>query len=332
MIKSPYRFFSGLFFAWLVCWSAWSAELAVRYREGALARLGITAADPFQKVATFSFFAPPDVSKRDAFTDPRTMAVVGGVMFTATATPASNDIAKCPDLKIDAKGSDGTRLRAKFGAKQGRAYIFDWEMLPLVQFINDGEAALYTDVGRSKYHRAFQDNLVGVNLFLLDNVAEMEEFPRAHILFENRIPGYPQLEPSADTQAAWSQVKPILSFSRGFSQMMFVDRDVDFKFGLDGSDLKISGVPYWLLLRKKADGSGQIFDEVKNTELVRRTNPTIYDSIYRISKFAAFFRYIKESCPANWESFLNEVESNKAELVNIPIAQMPKSIRRTRLQ
>jgi hypothetical protein len=331
MMKSACRF-SILFLTCMACWSVWSAELAVKYREGALAGLGITAADPKQKVATFSYFAPPDVSKSEAFTDKRTMAVVGGVMFTATATPASNDVAQCPDLNIDAKNPDGKHLKAKFGTRQGQARIFDWEMLPLVQFVDDGEAALYTDVDQARYHRAFQNNLAGLNLFLLDNVAEMEDFPRAHLLIENDIPGYPQSKPSAETLAAWAQVKPILSFSAGFTQMIFVDKDVDFKFNLAGSDLTISGTPYWLLLRTKTDGSGQIVGEVKDTGLVRMTNPAIYDSMYRISKFAAFFRYVKESCPTNWKVFLNEVEANKAVLVNVTIAQMPLKIRRTRVQ
>ena len=257
MIRSISRLSVASVTLCLVIVSAWSADIVVKFRKDALAKMENSAADPGRNPLTFAFNAPSDVSRRDAFTDPRTLAVVGGVMFTAVATPAPG-IPECPNLNIQMDAPNGKHLAIKFGTNVVRGNIYDWELLPLAQFIKDGQSALYTYVkGQGEYHRAFKDNLVGLNLFLLDNASITRDFPRAHLLIENKITGYPQSEPATKSLAAWETLKPLLSFGPEVNQMMFVDRDTEFKFRPVGQELEISGAPYWLLLYKGVDGSGQ---------------------------------------------------------------------------
>jgi hypothetical protein len=271
--------------AFVTTFSAWAAETVVKYRESRTQfEFGISAARSSENAATFVFDVPPGVQLRDVYTDRRTLAVVGGVIFAQTAKPAIDLKIACPDLAIDPRRPNGGRLVAKFGTESVSGEIYDWEFIPVARFVDSGQAALFTDMARIKraqYHDAFKNNLVGLNLFFIDNVGQLPDFTTAHLVIENDIPGYPHVQPTAESVSALNQLRPDLSFPPPINQTLFADRDVEFEFRPSGTKLEISGFPYWLLLHKDQDGSGRIVKELRNTELTRMANPVVVGSIYR---------------------------------------------------
>jgi hypothetical protein len=71
------------------------------------------------------------------------------------------------------------------------------------------------------------------------------------------------------------------------------------------NQLRITGNPYYLAISVDKDGEGHpVPTSLTNLEVqneIQRASPIIYNSAYRQARIAAFFRYMKESCGAEWE-------------------------------
>lgn len=65
--------------------------------------------------------------------------------------------------------------------------------------------------------------------------------------------------------------------------------------------IRLDQIPYTVELSSLTD----FFKE--NREAIYRMNPTVYDASVATAQWSAFFRYVKETNPSNWRSFVNKV-------------------------
>jgi hypothetical protein len=264
-----------------------------------------------------SFTASPSAGP-DRYLTPNAMKSMGGIIFMGVASPSVIPNA-CPSLRIDLTRSSGTRLAVRFSeSTEVHKEIFDWELIPTAEYVKSGEHALFSYMGvRAEYHKAFSDNLVGLNLFLLDNSRRWERFPYAHLFLAGPpIAGYPQNQPTDGGLAAWDRLRAFL----GSEQLMFFDRGVKFFFSADSGRLSISGAPYWVAV-EEADrqGNGRVIRAFTDTAAAKLANPTIFDSAYRISKYSAFFRYMAQFCPKELYNFWANLEANRGAMTEVVV-------------
>ena len=287
-------------------------------------RQHIASFNPSDNPRELAFALTKNIPVKEAYVDARAMATIGGILFAGVARPSDQLTNKCPTLSIDLSQPNGNRLAARFSdKKEVHGKIFDWELLPTVKYVISGDQGLFTYMrDYAQYQSAFSNNLAGLTLFLLDGSRDLADFPSAHLFLAGLpIPGYPQVKPTEENYAAWFRLRDWL----GYEQLMFFDRDVDFVFSTDGSRLIISGLPYWVAVQKNVDDQdGHVLRSFTDTATARLTNPTIYDSIYRISQFSAFFRYMKVSCDTEWSKFLDNFNRKQATMIDmiVPDGQM----------
>lgn len=300
-----------------------AADSVLKVRADAWAQFGIVPASAAEgaQPSLFAFNATVIEGKR-AILDKRAVKSIGGIIFVEEAKPASSAVLACPKLSYDVKRANGARLAASFGSA-GAAYghIYDWEVLPTTALVESGENGLFTDMGKSsQYQKAFWGNLAGVNLFFLDNTMVLEDFPSVHLVIDAKVPGYPQTEPSPRSEAAYLKLHNDLL---GWSQLMFTDKDVDFRFSKDGAKLLITGTPYWISIKTESDGSGRIVRTINDTALTFQANPVVYGSGYRIARYAALFRYMKNHCETQWKDFLTDIAAKRQHIDLIKVDTMP---------
>jgi len=305
------------------------AETAPGYYE----RNGILPSNHSKGVNVFAWIASRDVPLSESYANSHAMRTIGGVNFLAEAAPSPDLSNKCPALSISADQPNGRRLRVVFSPTTSvQGTIYDWELAPLVDFIVSDEDGLFTYLeSEAQYNKAFRNNLVGFNLFLLDNARRNDNFTGSHIMFRPgfTVPGYPQTEPTAEANQVWKKVRDKLLAG---PRVMFYDRDVNFVFSIDNNNLRISGEPYWAVFvgpRERRDERKFLMDLRSEIADVRKTNPTIYDSMARIAKYSAFFKYVKRKCSTEWASFLKNFGENRVVLKEILFRpeQMPIAIK-----
>src|SRR5262249_27357678 len=105
-----------------------------------------------------------------------------------------------------------------------------------------------------------------------------------------------------------------------------VDEGVDFAYSENNGKLVISGEPYWITIARNEDGTGCILVELKDTALTRQTNPTVYDSMYRVAKYSAFFKYLRDECGTQWKEFTGHLSRGEMDTVLIAKDNMPHSV------
>lgn len=303
--------------------AGFAADSTVQFRAGAFQAHGITAASATAGVQTFTFTSPQGVRGAQRLTHPSTRATVGGIIFFERAVPAPDLESKCPRLDYDLARPNGSRLAVSFPGN-GPAFgsIHDWELLPTRDFAESGHDALFTYMGHhAEYHPAFKDNLAGLNLFLVDNTIGLGDFPEVHRIVASEIPGYPLLPA---TEQAWRSHAALVE-DLGFSQIMLTDEGVEFVFSVERTDFVIRGEPYWITL----DFEGEIASRLTDTARTRAANPVVYDSVYRIAQYSAFFRFMRAECAAQWAEFREEIARKRSsiDLVKVAAAEMPHRVR-----
>jgi hypothetical protein len=303
----------------LLSTAAIAARQFIEFREGFNEEFGISAVNSAEGPQVFAFTATADIPRSGAYLDERAMRAMGGVLFLAVAKPSNQIGNSCPTLRVDLTQPSGKRLAVRFSSsKEVHGEIFDWELIPTVEYVKSGHDGLFTYMGvRAEYQKAFSENLVGLNLFLLDNSRQWERFPYAHLFLAGpAIEGYPQNQPNDIGLAAWKRLRSFL----GSEQLMFFDRNVDFIFSVEGGRLSISGAPYWAAVEENDDDyNGHVVREFKDTAKARLTNPTVYDSVYRVSKYSAFFRYVAQNCASEWSKFRADLDVNREAMTEIVV-------------
>ncbi|MGY3449494.1 hypothetical protein [Bradyrhizobium sp. USDA 4353] len=291
----------------------------VEFEDDFNAKFGISAANSAEGPKELAFIAAKDVPFKAGYLHSKTMRTMGGVLFRQVAKPAKDIANACPDVRIDLTQPNGTRLTAQLSAKKEvHGEIFDWELIPTAEYVASGEDGLISYMKyEAEYQKAFSNNLVGLNLFLLDNSRQWTRFPYAHLFLKAPVvDGYPQSQPSDAGLAAWRVLRDFL----GDEQLMFWDRDVNFVFSVNGQRLSISGEPYWVAVDEiNKEGDGRVIRSFRDVATARLSNPTIYDSIYRVAKYSAFFKYLAQKCDTVWSRFLTDLAAHRADMREIQV-------------
>ena len=308
---------------------AHARETTIAYSKGGLGGQGIVPARGNTRRLAFEHRAQRDVAGTPDLLRMETMTVVGGVIFVQRARPSAPAHA-CPRSSIDLAAESGRRLRATFRDAQGaqravRATLYDWELAPLAAFVHSDTDALFTYMGvHGQYHETFVGTLAGANLFLLDTFRSLKSPARAHLVVATAVPGY--TEDRAVTKANERATRRLVRWMRG-SHLMFTDAGVDFTFQPDGDSLAIAGDPYWIALRKRR-GRGEIDRRFDESKALLAANPAVFGSGVRLAKHAAFFRYLRAECPAEWQALRERIDGARAQLdlYTIPRRLMPYAI------
>ena len=303
--------------------SADAGETSVEFEKGAFQKMGITPVGRKTRGLTFEHTARRDTAGTPDLLSVETMTVVGGVIFVETARPAAAEYA-CPTPDMDITAGSGQRLHLAFGATSVAADLYDWELAPLAAFVDSGSDALFTYMGiHGEYHEAFAGNLAGFNLFLLDTFRSLNKPRDAHRMVKTVVPGYTEgvAEPTA------AATRRLTRWMRS-SHLMFTDFEVDFAFQPDDDRLAIDGEPYWMAVSGMG-ASARIDRRFEDSETTLAANPAVFGSGFRLAKHAAFFRYLKSICPAEWRLLQERLGASREalDLYTIPLRRMPYAVR-----
>ena len=308
---------------------AHAGETTVAFSKGGLRSLGIVPAQRNTRRLTFEHRAQRDVTGTPDLLRMETMTVVGGVIFVQRARPSATAHA-CPKPSIDLAADSGRRLRVTFAGVQGAeqtvaATLYDWELAPLAAFVHSDTDALFTYMGvHGQYHEAFVGTLAGMNLFLLDTFRSLKSPARAHLVVATDVPGY--TDDRTVSKANERAARRLVRWMRG-SHLMFTDAAVDFTFQPVGDRLAIDGEPYWIAVRARR-GRGEIDRRFDDSDALLAANPAVFGSGMRLARHAAFFRYLKAECAAEWQALREHIHkaTAKLDLYTIPRRLMPYSI------
>jgi len=300
-----------------------AGESRVEFEKRAFQKMGITPVGRKTRGLTFEHTARRDTAGTPDLLSVETMTVVGGVIFVEVARPAAPEYA-CPIPDIDPSAPTGQRLRVAFGTSPVAADLHDWELVPLAAFVDSGSDALFTYMGvHGEYHEAFASNLAGFNLFLLDTFRSLNKPGEAHRMVKTVVPGYTYdvTEPNA---AATRRLKRWMRQSH----LMFTDFEVDFAFRPDADRLVVDGEPYWIAVSGMG-ASARIDRRFADAETILAANPAVFGSGFRLAKHAAFFRYLKADCPAEWRVLNERLRASRPalDLYTIPLRRMPYAVR-----
>ena len=117
---------------------------------------------------------------------------VGGVAFDAVAAPEGLTV-KSLALKYDPNAEDGQRMKLVINGKPVETDIYDWELLPIMNYADSGSTSCFTLFGQLEdeahassvlrdggrilnYDAAFKDTLLGLRLFQLDVLTLGDDF------------------------------------------------------------------------------------------------------------------------------------------------------------
>ena len=300
-----------------------AGETRVEFEKRAFQKMGITPVGRKTRGLTFEHTARRDTSGTPDLLSVETMTVVGGVIFVEVARPAAPEYT-CPTPDIDVAAPTGQRLRIAFGASSVAADLHDWELVPLAAFVDSGSDALFTYMGiHGEYHEAFAGNPAGLNLFLLDTFRSLNKPGDAHRIVKTVVPGYTHgvAEPSA------AATRRLTRWMRR-SHLMFTDLEVDFAFRPDADQLAVDGEPYWMAVSGMG-ASARIDRRFADAETTLAANPAVFGSGFRLAKHAAFFRYLKADCPAEWRLLSEGLRASRPalDLYTIPLRRMPYAVR-----
>ena len=303
--------------------SATAGETRIEFEKNAFRKMGITAVGSKTRGLTFEHTARRDTAGTPDLLSVETMTVVGGVIFVEEAHPAALEYA-CPTPDVDTAAESGRRLRIHFPEETASADLHDWELVPLAAFVESGSDALFTYMGvHGEYHEAFAGNLAGFNLFLLDTFRSLNKPREAHLMVKTAVPGYTRGVADADAKAARRLTRWMAN-----NHLMFTDFDVDFAFGPAAGNLAVTGEPYWMAVSGMG-ASARVASRFEDAETIRAANPAVFGSAFRLAKHAAFFRYLKSDCPAQWQTLNDRLQEARKmlDLYTIPLRRMPYAVR-----
>ena len=303
--------------------SAAAGETRIEFEKNAFRKMGITAVGGKTRGLTFEHTARRDTAGTPDLLSVETMTVVGGVIFVENAHPAAPEYA-CPTVDVDTAAQPGRRLRIAFAEETANADLHDWELVPLAAFVESGSDALFTYMGvHGEYHEAFAGNLAGFNLFLMDTFRSLNKPREAHRMVKTEVPGYTRGVAEPDAKAARRLIRWM-----GRHHLMFTDFDVDFAFRPENGHLAITGEPHWMAVGGMG-ASARVDSRFEDAETILAANPAVFGSGFRLAKHAAFFRYLKSDCPAQWRTLNDRLRATRKslDLYTIPLRRMPYAVR-----
>lgn len=216
---------------------------------------------------------------------------VGGIAFGGVAVPDSPYQGLHIELDYDADAEDGSRFRVRVGSEWVLAPLYDWQLRPIVEFVDEGTHAAFSLFGSTvsgtglvksfedsrpqlteynarfalAYHPAFQDTLLGLRLFQMDTAFVDLEGVFADLPKDKegtRILGNGEVERSfrPETRAAndWALEMLFLAVALSrFESYVIVDVPVTIHFGISEGQLVVSGEPYFWFWRENELGEAE---------------------------------------------------------------------------
>ena len=183
---------------------------------------------------------------------------VGGISFEGVAYPAASLI----NEKISLDFADN-RLVIQIGTKTFYPNLPFWQLAPIVNFADSPYTVASSQLGdttnnqgaKYRFHPAFLDNLLGLRLFqanLLNLTDILWDLPidaqRRYILAPSEQPFTPVRDSTLHRT-----IYEKLAKGANFTSFVLTDKDVNYVFEIVGSDLKLSGRPYYYFTRMESD-------------------------------------------------------------------------------
>jgi len=279
--------------------------------------------------------------------DPAFLAQVGGVAFARVAEPDQG--VTLIDLAYDATVPDGQRFRALLdvvGQQRtvSAAPVYDWEMVPLVNFVKrDGESCVtlfghLKDKNReaivraqdgmiANYHPAFEGTLLGLRLMEGDMLAFR---PEAYDLPKNDEGKYilGAGEQAPDTRANLLRHRKFVfrysNMREQFQSYVICDHDQSITFAPGARGwLEVTGNPYWYCWTAVGFGiDRQPKYQERLSKLVTAAmreadgvNPAVYRSLQVTMRYSAILRCLKKSQPGAFAALADTASKIRADML-----------------
>jgi hypothetical protein len=196
---------------------------------------------------------------------------VGGVAFDSVALPADRLTVNNVSLNYLPAQRDGERLSVTINNRRVVGPIYDWQLIPIAKFADSKFDSCFTLFGHLQdkatedavisrhghilnYHESFQDTLMGLRLFQLDNLIineswDLIKFGRVYALGAGE--SAPNVEENRKAQILFVMLNPELdSTKHNFDSYIISDRRRHAVFDIQGSTLTIQGEPSYTFVRR----------------------------------------------------------------------------------
>jgi hypothetical protein len=263
---------------------------------------------------------------------------VGGVILQAVAQPepSSGKLS----ISYDHTAQDGHRFKIKIGDETGEILAPDWEMIPLIRFVDSPYTAAMSLLGKPKnevekksssffsrtmfieIHPAFRDTVLGNNFIFTDAMlvdGEPGDIRSVTESFSEPIPGYSDLANFDEAKSSKAVDRIADQLSEGdWNTYIFTDVDVKFTFSIKEHRLEMTGEPYYAFLLLDAEKQTSELDN-KLTEMVRTSkvfqdlNPKIYELDRKAFQLAALLRNLKAADTEKWGALAKSVSLESPE-------------------
>jgi len=263
------------------------------------------------------------------------LSLTGGAMMVSTAKPHPS-LANVPLLfDYDPSNVDGNRLTVVAGKQPSILSSYDWELIPLAQFVDSGhhgavDIKMFGKHEKISLDAAFEQTLLGLRFIQADLM------PRGVIMSQEYLPqddrgillGPGELERLSSDRVVRESVKelePLMARTRnGALYSVLTDAKIQYEFEVVGNELVISGTPYFFFWEPANRGDQVVPKKALNDSLkkawprIKQANPLVIESMERSFRTVAFFRYQKQNSPTNWARLMQQLRNVSLEKVPTP--------------
>jgi hypothetical protein len=198
---------------------------------------------------------------------------VGGVAFDSKASPADGITVNNVSLNYLPAERDGERLSVTIYSRRVVGPIYDWQLIPIAKFADSEFDSCFTLFGHLQdkakedavtqrgghilnYHESFQNTLMGLRLFQLDNLIinpyswDLVKFGGVYALGAGE--SAPNVRENHQAQILFETLNPELDNTETmtFDSYIISDRRRHAVFDIQGSTLTIQGEPSYTFVRR----------------------------------------------------------------------------------
>jgi len=189
------------------------------------------------------------------------LSSVGGVAFTAVASPGSSFGGQAVTLRYDARARDGGRLEVIVGDTALRGDVPDWMLVPIARYAGspyDSCVSLFgpetTDtVYDIVYHPELQNTLLGLRILqadmLLFDLSETWQLPKFAGV---TVLGLGETAPTRLDAANANRIQQAMADAE-FQSWVLTDRGESVIVGGESGRLRLTGLPYYYFWTSNVD-------------------------------------------------------------------------------